>query len=184
MASVHPALLALALAACAPAAAPPIGSPPSPASSPPVDPAPPPATAGLPAPRYEATGAEGDLEVRQLGYWNQSPYQAAERRVVRDAESLERVWADLGSLERRQVDFANDLVVVVAAGQRPTGGYEISVRRAALENGQLLLEVLTTAPGRNCLTTMALTQPVEVVAVRAARAAGWRFVEREDIRDC
>jgi hypothetical protein len=103
--------------------------------------------------------------------------------VVRDA-GLDRIWAALDSPDQPQVDFANDVVVLVAAGQRSSGGHEITVRRAALANGRLLLEVVETKPGPNCMTTLALTQPVEVVAVRAARAARWEFVEREEIKDC
>jgi hypothetical protein len=186
------ALLALVLAACGPAAAPPVGgvppeappAPPPSAPSPPVDPVPPPANPGPPPDAYEATGVEGDLEVRRLGGWNRSPYQRRERQVIRDAEALERAWAALGSQEQQQVDFANDLVILVAAGQRPSGGHEIAVRRAALENGRLLIEVVETRPGAGCSVTMGLTQPVEVVAVRAARAERWEFMEREESRDC
>jgi hypothetical protein len=187
-------LLALALLACGPpvpppgAAAPqgpPAPAPASPAPSPAVDPNLPPANPGPPAAPYEATGLEGDLEVRRLGTWSQSPYQEPERTVIRDAASLARVWARLGAeLEQPKVDFANDVVIVAALGQRPTGGYEITVRRAAVEGGRLLVEVLTSSPGSNCMTTMALTQPVAAVAVAAAGVHEVEFVEREERRDC
>jgi hypothetical protein len=189
------ALVALALAGCGPAAAPPSGGVPpegpvvptpssDPTSATPVDPAPPPANPGPTPPTYEATGAEGDLEVRRLGGWNQSPYQTRERQVIRDVEALDRAWAALGALEQPKVDFASDLVILAAAGQRPSGGHEIAVRRAALENGRLLVEVVETRPAPGCPATLPLTQPVVVVAVRAARAEGWEFVEREEERPC
>ena len=190
----HSALLALALLACGPAVPPPGGAAPegpaaptpaSPAPTPTVDPNLPPANPGPPAAPYEATGLEGDLEVRRLGSWSQSPYQEAERAVIREAESLARLWARLGAAqEQPNVDFANDVVIVAALGQRPTGGYEIAVRRAAVEQGRLVVEVLSSSPGRNCMTTMALTQPVAVVAVAAAGAEPVEFVEREERRDC
>jgi len=44
--------------------------------------------------------------------------------------------------------------------------------------------VVETSPGPNCMTTMALTQPVELVAVPAAGAEGWDFLDREERRDC
>ena len=191
------ALLALALLpllACGPAVAPPGGAAPegpaaptpaSPTPSPTVDPNLPPAEPGPPPAPYEATGLEGALEVRRLGRWSQSPYQQAERTVIRDAESLARLWARLGAeQEQPQVDFATDVVIVAAMGQRPSGGHEITVRRAAVEQGGLLVEVLTRTPGGNCSTTMALTQPVEVVAVAAAGAEPVKFVEREERQDC
>jgi hypothetical protein len=188
------ALLALALAACSQAVPPSGGAAPegpaapapaSPAPTPTVDPNLPPANPGPPASPYEATGTEGDLEVRPLGTWSQSPYQEAERTAIRDAESLARLWARLGgSEELPKVDFANDVVIVAAMGQRPSGGYEITVRRAAVEGGRLMVEVLSRSPGRNCMATMGLTQPVEVVAVAAAGVEPVEFVEREERLDC
>ena len=75
-------------------------------------------------------------------------------------------------------------MVVAAAGQRPSGGYGIQVRRARLDGRRLLVEVLETSPGPNCLVTASLTQPVQVVRVRGARAGEVEFVERREVRDC
>ena len=187
-----PALLALALLACG-GGLPPAGgtapegpaapAPPTPAPGPPVDPAPPTVS---PAPAVPGTGGEeaGGLAIRPLGSWTRSPYQARERQVIRDADTLAEVWTGLEAGEPPLVDFTREVVVLAAAGERDTGGHEISVRRAALENGRLVLLVVETSPGPNCMTTMALTQPVELVAVPAAGAEGWDFLDREERRDC
>ena len=186
--------LALLLAGCAGATPPPGGTAPAgPAAptpgvatpAPTVDPNLPPSDPGPPPRPYEATGVEGDLEVRRLGGWSQSPYQQAERTVIRDQAALDRLWASLGASEPMpKVDFANDVVIVAALGQRPTGGYGISVRRAEVDEGRLRVEVLTTNPGRHCTTTAALTQPVEVVAVTAAKVEPVEFVEKAETGDC
>jgi protease stability complex PrcB-like protein len=191
---MRPALLLIALAACGGATPPPGGAAPQgPAAptpgaaspAPTVDPNLPPANPGPPTKPYEAGGVEGDLEVRQLGAWSQSPYQEPERAVIRDQGALERLWARLGASEDMpKVDFATDVVIVAALGQRPSGGYGISVRRAAVEAGKLTAEVVSVKPGAGCVTTMAMTQPVEVVAVAAAKVGEVGFVEREETKDC
>ena len=71
--------------------------------------------------------------------------------------------------DRTAVDFTRDMVVAVAAGQRPTGGYEIAVDRVRQAKGELTVEVVETAPGPNCVTTASLTQPVDVVVIPRLR---------------
>ncbi|HUF34738.1 MAG TPA: protease complex subunit PrcB family protein [Gemmatimonadales bacterium] len=192
MSSRLPALLALALAACGPGlppaagtapVAPPAPAPPSHAPAPPVDPAPP---RPSPAPPAPGTGGmeDGGVAIRPIGSWSRSPYQARERQVIRDAGTLAEVWTGLEAGQPPIVDFTREVVILAAAGERPTGGHEISVRRAAIENGRLVVEVLETSPGPNCMTTMALTQPAVLLALPATPAAGWDFLEREERRDC
>jgi hypothetical protein len=76
------------------------------------------------------------------------------------------------------------VVVAVAAGQRPTGGYEIAVDRVRQVNGELTVEVVETTPGPNCTTTTSLTQPVDVIVVPAPTARSWSFIERKEVRGC
>lgn len=195
------ALFALGLAACSSATLPPPGgtapqapaAPPSgtPASAPPVEPpppteptAPPPRRADPEPPPYEATGIEGDLQVRQLGTWTRGPYQQPVREVIRDDEGLDRLYARLGAQHRPKVDFAEDLVVVAALGLRTSGGYGISIRRARFAGGTLAVEVLSIRPGDQCLTTGQLIQPVTAAVVRAAGAERVEFVEATEIRGC
>ena len=92
--------------------------------------------------------------------------------------------SELGVGERPSVDFNRDVVVAVAAGQRPTGGYEIAIDRVTQSDGQLTVEVVERTPGPNCMTTASLTQPVDVVVVPAADAKSLSFLERKEIRGC
>jgi hypothetical protein len=82
------------------------------------------------------------------------------------------------------VDFNQDVVVAVAAGQRPTGGYEIAIDRVTQTNGGLTVEVVERTPGPNCMTTASLTQPVDVVLLPAADTKSLTFLERKELRDC
>jgi hypothetical protein len=46
------------------------------------------------------------------------------------------------------------------------------------------VEVLETMPPQGCVTTQALTQPVDVVVVAAADAKTWSFSDRRVAGSC
>jgi PrcB C-terminal len=133
---------------------------------------------------YAAYDSGGGLELRRIGQWTRTGIGESRRLIIRDANAWAGFWSELGVGDRPAVDFTRDVVVAVAAGQRPTGGYEIAVDRVRQVNGELSVEVVETTPGPNCMTTTSLTQPVDVVVVPASTARSWSFVERREVRGC
>src|SRR3954465_11097439 len=128
-------------------------------------------------------GGEG-LELRRIGQWTRTGIGESRRLVIRDANAWAEFWSELGVGERPDVDFTQNVVVAVAAGQRPSGGDEITVDRIRQANGELTVEVVETAPGPNCMNTAASTQPVDVVVIPALAAKNWSFIDRKEIRGC
>lgn len=124
------------------------------------------------------------LDIRRIGQWTRTGIGESRRLVIRDANAWAQFWSELGVGEQPSVDFNRDVVVAVAAGQRPTGGYEIAVDRVTQSDGQLTVEVVERTPGPNCMTTASLTQPVDVVVVPAADAKSLSFLERKEIQSC
>jgi hypothetical protein len=90
----------------------------------------------------------------------------------------------LGTGDRPAVDFTKAVVVAVAAGQRPSGGYEIAVNQVRQTDGELAVEVLETSPGPNCITSSSPTQPADVVVVPVVAPRSWSFSERKETRGC
>jgi hypothetical protein len=133
---------------------------------------------------YAPYGNNRTLDLRRIGQWTRTGIGEARRLVIRDANAWAQFWSELGVGERPAVDFNHDVVVAAAAGQRPTGGYEIAIDRVTQSNGELLVEVMERTPGPNCITTASLTQPVDVVVVPAADAQSLSFLERKEIRGC
>ena len=133
---------------------------------------------------YAAYDSGGGLELRRIGQWTRTGVGESRRLIIRDANAWAGFWSELGVGGRPAVDFTRDVVVAVAAGQRPTGGYEIAVDRVRQVNGELTVEVVETTPGPNCMTTTSLTQPVDVIVVPAPTARSWSFVERKEVRGC
>jgi hypothetical protein len=169
---------------------------PSPAPSAPVvdqDPAP------TPAPAPEAPNAAGEtaadtdtmapsagaqLEIRRIGRWVSSNIRGARRLVIRDPATWAHFWSELGAGVRPEVNFSRDLVIAVASGERPTGGHDVYVQQVTRSGGDLRITVLETSPGPDCMTTMARTQPVDVVMVPAAGVTGWSFIDRTATEAC
>jgi hypothetical protein len=155
---------------------------PATAVAPPSDTA---SAAGAPSEQgYAPYGNDRTLDLRRIGQWTRTGIGESRRLVLRDVNGWDQFWSELGVGERPFVDFNRDVVVAVAAGQRPTGGYEIVVDRVTQSNGQLTVEVVERTPGPNCMTTASLTQPVDVVVVPAAEAKSLSFLERKEIRAC
>jgi len=133
---------------------------------------------------YGTAAASRTLDLRRIGQWTRTGIGESRRLIIRDANAWDRFWSELGVGDRPAVDFTRDVVVAVAAGQRPTGGFEIAVDRITQSNGELTVEVVERTPGPNCVTAASLTQPVDVVLVPAADARRWSFLERKEIRGC
>jgi len=128
--------------------------------------------------------AAGALEIRRIGQWSHTGIREARRMIIQNANTWAEFWAELGVGDRPAVDFSRDVVIAVAAGERPSGGNEIAVTRASQSNGELVAEVQETVPGPNCITTSAQTQPVDVVVVQGFKPKSWSFAERKEVRSC
>src|SRR5256885_14957020 len=72
---------------------------------------------------------------------------------------------------------------LVALGQRNSGGYDIRIDSVVhFERGSVTY-VTATAPGDRCVTTGALTQPVDVIRL-SPRVDPIAFQQQAVVRDC
>jgi hypothetical protein len=115
------------------------------------------------------------------------PHEAV-RSVVRDQEEWQAFWHSLTmaldpSPEPPTVDFMQDMVLVAGMGQRPTGGYLISVEGVYTSGGELYVDVLERSPGVGCLSTQAISTPVTAVRV-SAYPGSVHFLTREESPPC
>src|SRR5829696_8625966 len=102
-----------------------------------------PQDSATPAQGYAPYGASArTLDLRRIGQWTRTGIGESRRLVIRDASTWDEFWSELAVGDRPSVDFTRDVVVAVAAGQRPTGGYEIAVNRITQTNGELTVEVV------------------------------------------
>ena len=133
---------------------------------------------------YVPYGGSSTLEIRRIGQWSRTGIGESRRLVIRDANSWAEFWSELGTGDRPDVDFTKAVVVAVAAGQRPSGGYDIAVDHVSQTDGELAVEVIETSPGPNCITSSSPSQPVDVVVVPVVTPRSWSFTERKEVRGC
>ena len=81
------------------------------------------------------------------------------------------------------VDFAREMVLMAAMGNRPTGGYRVVIDRVLPRPDALEAFVRHISPGPRCGTTQAITSPVDLVRVPATDKPV-RWVVEQEVVDC
>jgi hypothetical protein len=112
----------------------------------------------------------------------------AARLVITDAAGWASAWGQLYAPYQPQpalpeVDFAAQSVLVAALGERSTGGYDIRIDSVLRFEGGTIVYVTTAAPGQNCVTTQALSQPAHLVRL-ARPVQPVVFQTRASVREC
>jgi hypothetical protein len=150
------------------------------------------ATLGASADEIPSTAIDeafGDAGVRRVAHSDYNGFDQPVRAVIRDQESWQAAWTTLyiGMMPAPpappSVDFSRSTVILVALGARPSGGYDITVSRVARDAGLLYVEVTSTSPGERCITTAAITKPVDIIVVPHTVDEAV-FVERKTVHQC
>jgi PrcB C-terminal len=111
-----------------------------------------------------------ELADNRARYATNSGYDEAAVDVVRDATAWRLAWERLNARVRPQpalpaVDFATDMIVVVAMGRQPSGGYAIDIRSASVVGAGLEITVAEHAPASGAIRTSAITSPAAVAVM-------------------
>ena len=117
-----------------------------------------------------------------------SELRQPERLVIRDQSAWIDAWASLWPAfapipAPPNVDFSREMIVFVALGERPTGGYSILVDSAGTNGQGVTVWIGTSAPGAHCGTTLAFTQPVDIARLPRI-GVPVHFVETSRVADC
>lgn len=111
------------------------------------------------------------------------------RVVIRDQEAWHDMWKRIHSTvvvglpPLPEIDFAREMVVVVALGARPTGGYGVIVDGAYERDDRLEVIVSVQSPGKSCMLTQAVTQPVDIVRIPKTNRSVV-FKDKENVHEC
>lgn len=137
-------------------------------------------------------GGTSEMEVRGLPddvlELEQGGYNTRQRLVVRNQEEWVDVWAalypnDLSRPPRPSVDFAEEMVIVVAMGTQATNGYSIHIDGVRDLNGDIWVFVREVSPSLSCNRNPVATHPAAVVRVDR-RDGDATFVERGETTVC
>jgi hypothetical protein len=89
-------------------------------------------------------------------------------KLINTREDLNALGID--ELANLGANFRAHSVLLLAAGQKPTGGYWIHVTGVQLHGDELYFQGLANRPGPADVVTQALTYPYTAVLIEKARA--------------
>ncbi len=78
---------------------------------------------------------------------------------------LSKVSGKISSLPS-QIDFDKYILIATFMGQKSSGGYEIKIEKIVEFEKEIKVFVKEIIPGKNCIVTMALTQPYHIVKIK------------------
>ena len=127
----------------------------------------------------------GELEYDVLHKANFNPFNINTGKSFRALQTLRIYQSELGrhSLETaKPVDFDTAQVLVSSAGEKPTGGYTISVTGMELTADEVIVTVVQTIPGPSCVTTAGKSHPFEFVLIPSKKPI--QIFERQKVENC
>ena len=126
-----------------------------------------------------------DAAIDALRYSN--GLRDATTMVIRDAAQWQSTWTTITSnhspIPLPAVDFAREMVILVALGTRSTGGYTAEIARVRRVTGGIAVDYVAQSPGPRCGTTAALTQPMDFAIVPRVEGTA-TFTRRDETADC
>jgi hypothetical protein len=121
------------------------------------------------APAAPVAPAEGAMRVVAEG--TQSGITERKRVVVRTQEEWKKLWGAHAegktgkAAEPPNVDWSKEMVLAAFMGERPTGGFAVSIREPKAAEGKLQVTVVERVPGANPVIQV-LTSPFQMAAVK------------------
>lgn len=122
--------------------------------------------------------AEGAPLARQITQSSHCGLTAPGSVHLTSPDEVERLAAlparNLSLAPLKRIEFEREHIILVALGQKSTGGYGVTLSSSKIRNGTLDLTVAVTEPAPGTLVTQALTTPCAVIAVTAE---GWSDIQ-------
>lgn len=121
-------------------------------------------------------------------YRSNSALEDSARIVVRTSAEWTTLWNRIVANHAPKppvpaIDFEKEMLLVAAMGTRPTGGHAIEIEAVDRDGSSITASVRTRSPGKNCMTTQALTAPVAIVRIPRSDLPV-RFVEEHIVTSC
>ncbi len=82
-----------------------------------------------------------------------------------------------------EIDFNEEMILVVFQGEKSTGGYGIEINKIVEKENAIEVLVIETLPGYGCMVTEALTSPYHIVKLQKSTKEVIFKTEKE-ITDC
>ncbi len=116
------------------------------------------------------TGQENEMKILQTFKGAFSGVTQAKSLVINKKEDWENLWKEVHSLTippppLPDIDFTKHTVLAAFMGQKPTGGYTISISKVIKKDKEILVYLESKEPPRDAMTIQSLTAPYCMVVV-------------------
>ena len=102
---------------------------------------------------------------------------------IHNQRSFAEAVSSYSNVPVEQIDFSSNQVVLLAAEEKPTGGYAIRIDSVKETHDALKLYATETRPGSNCMVSQALTAPYLFVKVLSVKRVETVVISSEVV-DC
>jgi hypothetical protein len=138
-------------------------------------------------PRSEAI-ALVRLRAQPTSFLESSDLRTPLRVVVRDEAEWRAIWSRLWHPRADApplpiVDFSREMVILAAAGEVASSGYDILVDSASLQDDRVQVRVRSIRPGAECGVRWVIMHPVDVARISRTQLPVV-FDEQSEVRDC
>lgn len=120
-----------------------------------------------------------DLTFSVLGHGTQSSFTVEQNKVFRTQSEFETFWKANSSQttlgEIGSVNYGRETLILLALGEKNTGGYDIRVDRVTLAGNMVQVHYTKIAPAPNSYNDQVLTQPYVLIKLS-------RFVTPEQVQ--
>lgn len=137
----------------------------------------------------EIPSSATELTLTTLDQGGYCAVEEASQLWITDQAVFRELWTQMHSNQMPSpdlpdIDFDTHGVVAAFMGTRASGGYRISLEKAAKHNDTAYFVVKTTSPGPACLVTNALTYPFVMAVIDRSGIEEAVFIETAEVSSC
>ncbi len=138
--------------------------------------------------------AQTEIKFTTLFQHSQSSHEQKKNYVIRSQVDWQKLWQQMQAAAfvprdartdslLNKIDFSKQMIIAVFQGQKPSGGYGITITKLVRIGNRLEVFIEEKSPGADCFTTQALTQPYHVIVTEKS-ALKVAFTTRQSTRAC
>jgi len=113
---------------------------------------------------------------------NNGTYTQKQSKVIVSQSDYDQELLVYTGTRPASIDFSTGKILLVDMGGRNTGGYSIKVTSIEVNENNVVANVNLMIPGKNCLVTMALTNPYQFVFIPTRKEV--LITERITLEEC
>lgn len=139
-------------------------------------------------PTAEGESAKKSFIPIELQSGNNGGFKEKSNQIISDQKEFSKIWDQafvnyMNKESAPEVDFTKNIVLLIALGEKTSGGHTIKVNSIVESNENTIVNILETCPGKGCMTTESITYSYQIVQIEKPNKP-IQFSTIEKIIDC